>query len=126
MSDIFSIQTRLITEISAALPKLKVTDNVLPPLPSAFPFVAVDPVSADPLLYAGGTQDLQRFTFDIYIVVALASHHGILREARAALSALTNSVLAIPRLYASSVVFGEDVIGSSRVSICQIKATFPV
>ncbi len=123
---IYTVQTRLIAAIKAELPQVTVMDNILPPLPSAFPFVAVDPASAIPELYAGGTQPLGRFTFDIYIAVSLAAHGGDLAAAREQLASMAELVLTIQRLYASSVIFGEDVVGAVRASIALIKCSFPI
>ena len=124
--NIYTVQTRLMAAIAAAIPAITVLDNVLPPLPSSFPFIAVDPVSGSPMNYAGGTQGLQSFTFEIYTVVALSAHGNLLAPTRAALASLTDTILAIPRLYASSVHYGEDVIGTTRVSISHIKCTYPI
>lgn len=124
--DLIETQKRLIDSVRTVLPKVMVIDNVLPPVPQQYPFVAVDIDNAEPRVYEGGTMPLERYSFSIYVVEALDGHRKSLSETRKALTEKVNIILGIPRVYAKSIDFGEDVINTKNCSLALIKCSFPI
>lgn len=108
---------------------IPVLTNILPPLP-VHDFVALDIVAADTHNHAGGTMQPSQYTCDIYIAATLPDkgYKGdtSLYEARKKADKMAAIILDIPRLYAHSIKYGEDVIGANRFSLVQIRCTFPL
>ena len=102
-----------------------VTDNILVPYPTKFPFIAVDADAAHVQTYEGGTLAPQIFRFDIYVVTALKDHGDRLPLARYETAKIADQIIKIPRLYASELSYGEDVLGTTRCSVALIKCSFP-
>jgi hypothetical protein len=124
--DLIETQKRLIEGVRKVLPNVLVIDNVLPLVPQQYPFIAVDIDTAEPRVYEGGTMPLERYSFSIYVVEALEGHRKNLTETRKALTEKVNIILGIPRLYAKTIEFGEDVINTKNCSLALIKCSFPI
>ncbi len=121
--NIWQHQKRLIELIKPL--GVTVTDNILVPYPTRFPFIAVDADAAHVTTYEGGTLAPQVFRFDIYVVTALKDHGERLPLARLETAKLADQIIKIPRLYASELSYGEDVLGTTRCSLALIKCSFP-
>ncbi len=121
--NIWDHQKRLIEHISKL--GFLVTDNILVPYPTKFPFIAVDASEANVQIYEGGTLAPQVFHFDIYVVTALKDHSDRLPLARYECAKIADQIIKIPRLYAHELSYGEDVLGTTRCSLALIKCSFP-
>lgn len=116
-------------EPKPTLRHIPVLTNILPPLP-VHDFVAVDIIAADAQNHTGGTLKPSQYTCDIYIAAILPDkgYKGdtSLYKAREKADKMASIILDIPRLYAQSIKYGEDVIGANRFSLIQIRCSFPL
>lgn len=124
--NIYETQKKLMEKIGEKTGRILLRDNILPPLPEVFPYVALDAGEAMPAVSAGGTLPLQHFVYDIYVVDALARNRDSLPKTRQSVCDIVDKILSTERVYANSVTYGEDVIGTHRCSIARIRCSFPI
>lgn len=114
---LFEAQDHLEQEIGSRLPETWLQDNLVNK-PGSFPCVVIEPDGSRLMEHGGGCGYTGEQDFVIWVICAF---EGSFRESRERMIEMLDSMLDIPRFFASERVdYGVDVVWDTRCVLAKI------